>query len=857
MLKENLIAETKCRDCGHPNPTVADSCARCGKARYTASSDPLIGQTIAGRFYIVERLGQGQAGTLYRAEHVTLRRRMAVKLLHKHLAQSDDAVERFRREAITVCEIDNDHIPQVYDFGRTEDGRLFFAVEFLEGEPLSQLIGREGRLAVDRTVDILAQIADGLVPAHTLGYIHRDLRPRNIFLSRRRGRQDFIKLLDFGLAKLVQPEVDVRRTAMGTAYGDPHYMAPEQARGDTIDRRADIYALGALGFEMLTGEPPFVGDGTFTILGKVLDAPVPRVRERRPDCPAWLESVVRVALAKPPSERFQTVTQFLEALERKQVLQTQPKMPGAATAGPAKSLVAPKSTLKMGPILPLTKEPAKPEPAAPISHAKGAALCSAKPSTLPRADPTPRTVSAVLEQETLGWLETIESFEASVAILPPSEANRLESDPDKPVPAIKTPQDAVLPRPSTPPRPAAVPALPAAETAPPPFRETMAAAPLAIPVEDALEELDVTLPTQRFDKALPQEGALHVAEPLASSPFTPAETVHADSDTETVATPKLSAPASILVPEAGEKGSRESPEYTAPAVAFRSERADAPAESTVAAWFVTPASGSEPAFADDDSYLIPRRRFPGWALWAGAATGGLLLLAWVLYSSSGPPAKGSSSPSATTSEATPAMPTPPASASPSGPELAKEPAQPLAAMARHEALPVDSLVTPPGHTASESPKVAFAPARSAAVGLKVPAISQPADENAAGKAQEAASLVHLGKKKLDDGEAEAAAQSFARAAALDPHNADAIGGLGEAAFEQGDFEEALRKLEKGVHMAPRKSRYREALAAAQFKLGRYKAAAETCHKLLKQDPANKRAKQTLEQAKKKLGSALP
>src|SRR5262249_33556127 len=160
----------------------------------------------------------------------------------KHLAQSDDAVERFRREAITVCEIDNDHIPQVHDFGRAEDGRLFIAMEFLEGEPLGQLLAREGRLAVERTIDILSQIAEGLMEAHTLGYVHRGLRPRSIFLSRRRGRQDFVKILDFGLAKLVQPEVDAQRTAMGMTYGDPRYMAPEQARGETVDRRADIYS---------------------------------------------------------------------------------------------------------------------------------------------------------------------------------------------------------------------------------------------------------------------------------------------------------------------------------------------------------------------------------------------------------------------------------------------------------------------------------------------------------------------------------------------------------------------------------------------------------------------------------------
>ncbi len=328
------MATARCTKCGSENPKEALFCTACGQALHHEQNDPLVGQTIGGRYHLVERIGQGAAGTIYRAEHTTLRRRMAVKLLHQQLAQNEDAVERFRREAITVCEIDNDHIPQVFDFGRAEDGRLFFAMEFLDGVPLSMVLEREGRLTPERVADILSQIGDGLMEAHTLGYIHRDLRPRSIFLTRRRGRADFVKILDFGLAKLVQPELtDAQRTAMGMTYGDPRYMAPEQARGEVVDRRADIYSLGVLGYEMVCGEQPFKGTGTFDILSKLLEAPVPRLRDKRPDCPPWLESVIRTALAKKPAERFQTVAQFLDAMERKNVLANQPPLPMQVAPG--------------------------------------------------------------------------------------------------------------------------------------------------------------------------------------------------------------------------------------------------------------------------------------------------------------------------------------------------------------------------------------------------------------------------------------------------------------------------------------------------------------------------------------------
>ncbi|MGZ3406541.1 MAG: protein kinase domain-containing protein, partial [Polyangia bacterium] len=271
-----------CTQCGAATPDDARFCPRCGAPVIAAAAgDPMLGKTIADRYQLVEKIGQGGSGTIYRGEHTTLKKRVAVKVLHAQLSTDDTALERFRREATTVAAIENDHILQVLDYGRTDDNRLFFAMEFLEGEPLTKVIERDKQLSVERAVDILSQTCEALIEAHSLGYIHRDLRPRNVFLLNRRGRADFVKLLDFGLAKLILPNAEAKQTAMGMTFGDPRYMSPEQARGETLDPRSDIYSLGAIAFEMLTGVPPYTGSGTFEILQQHLDAPVPKVKDRR------------------------------------------------------------------------------------------------------------------------------------------------------------------------------------------------------------------------------------------------------------------------------------------------------------------------------------------------------------------------------------------------------------------------------------------------------------------------------------------------------------------------------------------------------------------------------------------------
>src|SRR4051812_821853 len=179
----------------------------------------MVGKVIADRYVLVEKIGGGGSGTIYRGEHNTLRKKVAVKILHSSLSQDEHAVERFRREATTVAEIDNEHILQVIDFGRTDDHRLFFAMEYLEGETLTKVLEREGELGIEGAFDIVAQIGEALMDAHGVGDIRRALRPRNVFLTPKKGRADLVKLVDFGLGKLITPSLEAKQTALGMPFG--------------------------------------------------------------------------------------------------------------------------------------------------------------------------------------------------------------------------------------------------------------------------------------------------------------------------------------------------------------------------------------------------------------------------------------------------------------------------------------------------------------------------------------------------------------------------------------------------------------------------------------------------------------
>jgi serine/threonine-protein kinase len=312
-------------------------CPDDGTSLTDVAADSLLGSIVADRYVLLERIGEGNSGVIYRAEHVLLRSKLAVKLLHPSVSKDQSLVDRFREEATTVGQIDSEHIVRVIDFGRAPDGRLFFAMELLAGQTLAALLGQEGKLDEKRARSLLQQIGDALAEAHGIGIVHRDIRPRNIFITRKKNRE-LVKLLDFGLAKLTSGNSAASTAKGGSTALDPKYISPEQARGETIDARADIYAMGLIAYELVSGAPPFLGGGTFDVLTKHLDAtPVP-LQERVLELSASYADAVARALTKQASDRIQTVEEFLAALNRP-APSPDVTPPEAARATPSPSLV--------------------------------------------------------------------------------------------------------------------------------------------------------------------------------------------------------------------------------------------------------------------------------------------------------------------------------------------------------------------------------------------------------------------------------------------------------------------------------------------------------------------------------------
>ncbi len=284
--------------------------------------EELIGMVIEGRYRLSSTLGRGGMGLVYKAAHVGLRRQVAVKILHPSLAASPDVRNRFEREALAVGKIDHPNCVQVYDSGRLPDGSLYLAMEFLDGKSLADVLEQEGQLAPGRALHILAHILKGLAHVHSAGLIHRDIKPENIFLVRQGDDVDFAKILDFGIAKgMTGSDLDegVKLTQAGMAFGTPIYMAPEQALGNPMDGRADLYAAAVMGYEMLTGQPPFYSDDKLEVMSMHTAKPVPPMRQRlvkggRP-VPSSIERLIVKGLTKKPSERYASAEVFLAAVE--------------------------------------------------------------------------------------------------------------------------------------------------------------------------------------------------------------------------------------------------------------------------------------------------------------------------------------------------------------------------------------------------------------------------------------------------------------------------------------------------------------------------------------------------------------
>ncbi len=257
-------------------------------------------------------------GTVYTASHVEIDKLVAVKVLHPVYSRMPDVVSRFRQEARAASRIGHPHIVEVFDSGTTSDGSVYFVMEYLEGMDLGKVLDEEKRLAVDRAIQIARQICEAVGAAHDAGIIHRDLKPENIFLISRDGDPDFVKVLDFGIAKNIELEETSRQrlTNPGMAMGTPEYMAPEQAAGLPTDHRVDIYAAGAILYEMVVGNAPHAGANLMAVLSRKATEPVAPPREVRPDLPESLERLILWALRFDPGERPQSMAQMVYELTK-------------------------------------------------------------------------------------------------------------------------------------------------------------------------------------------------------------------------------------------------------------------------------------------------------------------------------------------------------------------------------------------------------------------------------------------------------------------------------------------------------------------------------------------------------------
>jgi tRNA A-37 threonylcarbamoyl transferase component Bud32 len=437
---------------------------------------------------VTKLLGRGGMGAVYAAEHRVIGKRAAAKLMVRELAFSDEAVARFEQEARAAAALGHDNIVEIFDFGRTALGNVFILMEYLEGQSLADALGKDGPMPPSRVAPILRQIGEGLGAAHDRGIVHRDMKPDNVFLARTPGRGEVVKLLDFGIAKLttLDAATDKPLTQTGMIVGTPHYMSPEQAEGRPVDQRSDVYSVGVILYQLLTGAVPFSADTLGKLMLKHVSEPPRPLTVVRPDLGigAAVEDVVLRALVKDADGRWPSMRAFADAFK-----------------------VAVRKDMAAGPPTPMVSEAARdtevegvPSPVRGLPLGSGGraptgATVASRPSGAPAAAAAPRpTPAAAFTPAPLGALTPAPSVAptpAPAAPLTPSPPVALTPAPAAPL--TPSPPVALTPAPAAPLTPSPSVALTPAPAAPlTPSPSPVAAVPSrALPVAIAVGALAI------------------------------------------------------------------------------------------------------------------------------------------------------------------------------------------------------------------------------------------------------------------------------------------------------------------------------------------------------------------------------
>ncbi|HEY9773339.1 MAG TPA: serine/threonine-protein kinase [Planktothrix sp.] len=331
-----------CLECNREFTGIMTVCPHDNSLLFARVQDPFVGTTLAGNYEIESVIGHGGMGVVYKARHALMDRTVAIKMLQAQLISDSMSVKRFQQESKAASRINHPNVITVYDFGISPTGQPYIVMDYLEGISLADVIKHEGQVSVERAIRVVAQACDALDHAHKQGVVHRDLKPTNIVLVKYDDEADFVKVVDFGVAKLMNSGADGQRlTQAGEVCGSPVYMSPEQCMGMELDPRSDIYSMGVVIYETLTGKLPILGKTMVDTMSKHISEQAPRFSETRPDLyiPERLESVIFKALAKDPIDRHQTMEELKNDLElaiprpgRSQVLRTQNAPEGAAVA---------------------------------------------------------------------------------------------------------------------------------------------------------------------------------------------------------------------------------------------------------------------------------------------------------------------------------------------------------------------------------------------------------------------------------------------------------------------------------------------------------------------------------------------